>query len=576
MSVTSVSKKVLSILLVIQFILTPFAVQARTIDDNPEEIDSKKTEISDANSTIEEIEGELELQRAELEQAQGARTTLAVEIAIDRKETELLQRKLEDLEEQRELNTLEQEKREIIQNELVAQSYVNWKQSNMMREVLNSDGTDIVKVTTYQTTLASNEQKNIEQLDKELKTIQEDLKASNQLKGEYEERIANLNNDIKIIEAQLADLDAKILANQGDISNYRGKIGALQSDIDQLTAEQKSIQEAEAQLTSTADNGGTKSLETGDIYFQGVGRELYQGHGVGMSQFGALGAALAGWDAEKIVEFYYPGAKVSTYRKRDTITVDGYGAMDVETYVAGAGEVPDHSCEELDIPFDHSNIWKCWPEEAIKAQMIAFRSYGISKTMNGSSICTSAKCQVYKGGTNKQWAAEETKEQVLLFGGEPITAFYSSDNHNGWGTANNETVWSNMSGEGVAKPYLRAVNDSAIAFNYTYTDWGWRTNGYTMEDINEMFIWSTTDSSASGSYKSFLSEILQETGTIQELDFERDPSGRVSKVRLIGTNGSRYIAGWLFKSVWNIWVGNEAPSGETDYLYSLTYYKRTK
>jgi len=34
------------------------------------------------------------------------------------------------------------------------------------------------------------------------------------------------------------------------------------------------------------------------------------GHGVGMCQFGAQGKALAGWDAWKIINFYYPGAEI--------------------------------------------------------------------------------------------------------------------------------------------------------------------------------------------------------------------------------------------------------------------------
>jgi stage II sporulation protein D len=35
------------------------------------------------------------------------------------------------------------------------------------------------------------------------------------------------------------------------------------------------------------------------------------GHGVGMSQYGAYGAALAGWDADRILRYYYRGADVT-------------------------------------------------------------------------------------------------------------------------------------------------------------------------------------------------------------------------------------------------------------------------
>jgi SpoIID/LytB domain protein len=249
--------------------------------------------------------------------------------------------------------------------------------------------------------------------------------------------------------------------------------------------------------------------------------------------------------------------------------------MSVEDYVAGAGEVPDYSCEDLDIEFDYSNVWACWPKEAIKAQAIAFRTYGLNKTMGGGSICTTARCQVYKGGDKKRWAAEETEHLVLVYDGEPISAFYSSDNHNGWGTANNDTVWSGLDGEGTPVPYLRAVNDKAIAFNYSYTKWGWRTNGYSIEEIDSMFEWSGTSPKASESFRSFIVEIKSDIGTLRALEFQRDPSGRVNKVKLVGSDGSRYIAGWLFKSAWNIWIDSEAPSGQKDFIYSLTYYQTT-
>jgi SpoIID/LytB domain protein len=271
------------------------------------------------------------------------------------------------------------------------------------------------------------------------------------------------------------------------------------------------------------------------------------------------------------LEYYYPGAKVGTY-KRDSINVSGYGNMSVEDYVAGAGEIPDYSCEELDLEFDSKNIWKCWPEEAIKAQAVAFRTYGLYKTQGGASICTTASCQVYKGGDNKRWAAEETENQVVLYDGEPISAFYSSDNNNGWGTANNETVWSNFSGVGVPKPYLRGVNDSSFTFHWSYTNWRWRTNSYTIDEIDDMLYWSGNSKTASASYRDFIKGITDKIGTLKKIDLEREESGRVSRVKLTGAKGSEYIAGWLFKSIWNIWVDSEQPSGEKDFIYSLTYY----
>jgi stage II sporulation protein D len=40
------------------------------------------------------------------------------------------------------------------------------------------------------------------------------------------------------------------------------------------------------------------------------------GHGVGMPQYGAHGAALAGWDAARIIAYYYPGTTLATQPSR--------------------------------------------------------------------------------------------------------------------------------------------------------------------------------------------------------------------------------------------------------------------
>lgn len=570
----------LKFILIISIILLSisFPTFSRTVQDVQKDIESKKQEMKEVESTINEIETSLNEQRKALDEIVGKRARVNAEIAINQQEADLIRQKLEDLEESRKLTILEKEKREIIQNNVVLDSYINWKQTNFFRDYLSSDSADFMKILTYQATVAGEEQKSIETLGNEIDQIEKDLIESEEQKALYNKKLDELSVQYNQLQSEINELDTKIKANENDMSNYRSQMGAIQSQIDQLTAEQIEIQRREAELLKKASKksgGGTKELITGEIYFNGIGREIYQGHGVGMSQFGALGAALKGWDYKKILQHYYPNTEIIEYKGRDTINVTGYGSISVEDYVAGAGEVPDYSCEELEIEFDYNNIWKCWPEDAIKAQAVAFRSYGLAKTMDGSSICTTAACQVYKGGENKRWAADDTAYEVVAYEGEPISAFYSSDNHNGWGTANNDTVWSDMDGNGVPKPYLRAVNDESIAFEYTYTKWAWRTNSYSIEDVNEMLDWSISSSTASDKYRTFLSEIKSDIGAIRTISFDRDPSGRVNKVTVAGLDGSRQMAGWLFKSVWNIWIGSEKPSGEEDYIYSLTYYMNT-
>ncbi|MBP9758893.1 hypothetical protein KBD45_04290 [Candidatus Dojkabacteria bacterium] len=549
-------------------------VFAKTSQEIEKEIALKKTELEKINSGIVTLEKDIEAGKEKLKLVTGKREQLSIQISNLSKEKELIEQRLKDLDEQRILKELQKEESVKLQDEYITSAYLNWKETNWVKEFLASESESLVKIATYQATVAGEEQSNINNLGSEIIKLKSELQELAAKETQYKNELGDLTIQKQNVENELSSLDGKIKKNVGDIGNYRTKMGDVQSQIDQLTKEQKAIQEYERSLLKTAKNGGTKTIIKGEVYFQGIGREVYQGHGVGFSQFGAVGAALKGWDYKKILSLYYPNTKIIKYSERKDIKVDGYGTIGIEEYVAGAGEVPDYSCEDIDEKFDPNNVWKCWPEEAIKAQMVAFRTYGLNKTQGNTSICTSAKCQVYKGGDNKKWAAVATENEVVVYEGKPIEAFYSSDNNNGWGTADNDTVWSNFEGVGTPIPYLRAAKDSAVTFKYVYTDWSWRTNSYTIEKIDKILEWSESSKEASQSYKDYVKSVRLKIGNLQNLEFERDPSGRVKRVKLSGNKGATYMAGWLFKSIWNIYIGNVMPSGEADYIYSLTYYMK--
>lgn len=98
-----------------------------------------------------------------------------------------------------------------------------------------------------------------------------------------------------------------------------------------------------------------------------------------------------------------------------------------------------------------------WPDEVLKAQAIAARTFALSN-MNkfadeGYNICATTNSQAYGGvnhehpATNK--AVNDTYGIILTFEGEPINAVYHSDS--GGCTENSEDVW------GGFVPYLRSV-----------------------------------------------------------------------------------------------------------------------
>ncbi|MFN2614538.1 MAG: SpoIID/LytB domain-containing protein [Actinomycetota bacterium] len=114
------------------------------------------------------------------------------------------------------------------------------------------------------------------------------------------------------------------------------------------------------------------------------------------------------------------------YRGTLTLSLNGKAVRVVEstafeTYLRGLAEVPSS-----------------WPEEALRAQAIAARSYALHafrrKSGGAFDICSTDACQVYRGATTElgafgeRWVAAvtSTKSRVLTYRGGVIEALYFS------------------------------------------------------------------------------------------------------------------------------------------------------
>ncbi len=96
-----------------------------------------------------------------------------------------------------------------------------------------------------------------------------------------------------------------------------------------------------------------------------------------------------------------------------------------------------------------------WPEQALRVQAVASRSY-MSSHLNrhssqGFDLCSDVHCQVY-GGTTKEHpktneAVDATHDQILVHDGKPIGAFFFS--HCGGSTEQIQPVWGQTN-----RPYL--------------------------------------------------------------------------------------------------------------------------
>jgi stage II sporulation protein D len=110
-----------------------------------------------------------------------------------------------------------------------------------------------------------------------------------------------------------------------------------------------------------------------------------------------------------------------------------------------------------------------WPLEAIKAQAVAARSYGLAAQRSGSIIYADTRSQVYNGiggeSTAGDRAVAATAGQILTFGGKVATTFYYSSS--GGRTANVKDAFAGAQ----ATPYLVSVPDPDDTLS-PYHRWG--------------------------------------------------------------------------------------------------------
>lgn len=116
------------------------------------------------------------------------------------------------------------------------------------------------------------------------------------------------------------------------------------------------------------------------------------------------------------------------------------GAIEVRRNGGGLSVVNDLALEDYVRGIDE--VPPSWPAAALQAQAIAARTYAAHKVVSkeprwravGADICATSACQVYRGLDAERraqgygWlpAVEATAGRVLLSGGQPIMASYSS------------------------------------------------------------------------------------------------------------------------------------------------------
>ncbi|NJN72722.1 MAG: SpoIID/LytB domain-containing protein [Limnothrix sp. RL_2_0] len=159
-----------------------------------------------------------------------------------------------------------------------------------------------------------------------------------------------------------------------------------------------------------------------------------------------------------------------------------------------------------------------WPQEALKAQAVAARTYALKKRAENSrkafDLDTTTATQVYKG-LNSEYstthdAVNATSNQVMTYNGDVILAVFHASS--GGHTENVEDIWTSP------LPYLRGVAD--------------------YDQSAPVYQWGKNISA------SRLGQLVGGVGTVTQMVPQRQtPQGRVITMKVVGDRGSKNISG---------------------------------
>ncbi len=164
-------------------------------------------------------------------------------------------------------------------------------------------------------------------------------------------------------------------------------------------------------------SANASAARASELVIDGAG----DGHGVGMSQDGALGYAEHGWSYTAILAHYYTGTVLGQAQPNTIVKVlvgSKVKRVPLETYVRGVVS---------------AEVSSSWPMAALEAQAVASRTYAITADAGGAQfdVYSDDRSQVYLGKaaetSRTNTAVAATAGQIVTYGGQPaITYFFAS------------------------------------------------------------------------------------------------------------------------------------------------------
>jgi len=259
-----------------------------------------------------------------------------------------------------------------------------------------------------------------------------------------------------------------------------------------------------AMSAAGAASAAVSAASAATLIIDGAG----DGHGVGMSQDGALGYAEHGWSYTAILAHYYTGTALGQAPANTIVKVlvgSKVKRVALETYVRGVVS---------------AEVSSSWPMATLEAQAVASRTYAITADAGGSrfDVYSDDRSQMYLGRaaetsrTNAAVAA--TAGQVVTYAGQPaITYFFASS---GGHTENVQNAFPGAA----AEPWLVGVSDPY--------------------DEGPLHRWTVTMSFASAASR--LSGLVD--GSFEGIEvLQRGSSPRIVSADVLGSKGRTLVSG---------------------------------
>jgi len=204
-----------------------------------------------------------------------------------------------------------------------------------------------------------------------------------------------------------------------------------------------------------------------------------------------------------------------------------------------------------------------WPAEALRAQAIAARSYAVRRlhpTTGAYDVYDDTRSQMY-GGVNVERSAtnavlSSTAGKVVKSGSVVASTFFHSTG--GGATEHNENAWVSPKGDRVSGPvsYLRGSPDVDA-------------NGKPYDAAAPYATWKTGAMSPYKLQTILNSDARTSVGALTSLAvITRGISGRVVKIRLVGSAGTKDVSGEVFRQVLNTKLSTASPVRST--LFYIT------